>query len=524
MVATTIAQALGVTEVAGQSPANLASYLRKRHLLLLLDNFEHLISAAPLVADLLQAAPRLSMLITSRRVLQLYGEHEFAVPPLTLPDLKRLPPIEQLSDYEAVALFVLRIQTIDPGFAITSANAPVVAAICARLEGLPLSIELAAARGKLLDPQGLLARLGDRLGLLIWGPRHIPARQQTLRNTLDWSYNLLDVPTQAAFTQLAVFMGGCTLEAAEAVCQTERAFDEEQRTKRGWSLATSPPIQAALPPELHASVLLGGGWLARQQGDLAQAVAQLEASLAIWRRLRNSGGVALVLGYLGVVAYDRSEFVRATLLHEESLRLRQGTGDQWGIAVTLTNLSEVARQQGDQERALALQTQSLALFRTIGDTVGAATALLNTGLLHSQRGEHDRARALLNESLLLWQKLGEQVYLAESLEGLASVAAAQSEAARAARIGGARQRSARQSAHRYRRPTAHATSRRWIQRAHRSTRQPSPPHGRQARRSHWSKPSPMRCANNSLERKSISALTEQAASRARSLPASRRHL
>lgn len=192
--------------------------------------------------------------------------------------------------------------------------------------------------------------------------------------------------------------------------------------------------QAALPPELHASVLLGGGWLARQQGDLSQAVAQLEASLAIWRTLRDSGGVALALGYLGVVAYDQSEFVRATLLHQESLRLRQGTGDQWGIAVTLTNLSEVARQQGDQERALALQTQSLALFRTIGDAVGAATALMNTGLLHSQRGEHDRARALLNESLLLWQKPGEQVYLAESLEGLAGVAAAQSEAAR---IGGA---------------------------------------------------------------------------------------
>ena len=574
LVATTIAQALGVTDVTSQSWARLTDYLRERHLLLILDNFEHVAAAAPLVAELIQATPQVTVLITSRSVLRLYGEHEFVVPPLTMPNAKQLPPIEQLIDYEAIKLFVQRTQAIDPAFSLSSDNAPVVAAICARLEGLPLSIELAAARGKLLDPPRLLARLADRLGLLTWGPAHIPARQQTLRNTLDWSYHLLDMPTQMLLAQIAVFMGGFTLEAAEAVCvadetkgidemwvrlratqaihhqatgavadglmtllnnslldhvvggddahrfvmlETIRQYAEERLVETGiaelvqrrhasyyvaLAEAAAPALigsaqvtwlmrleeehdniraalgralawpdaevtgrlcsalwrfwmihghlsegrmwidaaliyQAIMPTALRANLLLGGGWLARQQGNLAQATGYLETSLALWRTLADQVGIAQVLGYLGVIAYDQGDFDRSQHLHQESLALRQHAGDHWGVAVALTNLGEVARQQGNEKRALELQSQSLALFRSSGDRMGEATALLNMGLLLSQTGESDRAHNLLRESLYVWQESGEQVFLAESLEALAGVAAATDQPERAARIGGA---------------------------------------------------------------------------------------
>ena len=184
----------------------------------MLDNFEHVLEAAPRVADLLAAAPQLKLLVTSRIPLHLSGEHEYPVPPLALPDPAHLPEVSSLSQYEAVALFVERARAVKADFAVTNANAPAVAEICVRLDGLPLAIELAAARVKLLSPQALLARLEQRLDLLTGGPRDLPARQQTLRATIDWSYDLLGPDEQTLFARLAVFAGGCTLEAAEAVC------------------------------------------------------------------------------------------------------------------------------------------------------------------------------------------------------------------------------------------------------------------------------------------------------------------
>lgn len=554
LVATTIAQELVVAESAGSLVKTLVEYVREQQLLLVLDNFEHVQDAAPLITQLLEASPQLKVLVTSRSLLQLYGEYEFSVPPLTLPDPKHIPSVERLLDYEAVALFVQRTQAVDASFRLTSANMANIVAICAQLEGLPLSIELAAARGKLLDPPRLLARLANRLSLLTWGPRHLPQRQQTLRNTLDWSYRLLDRPAQTLLAQLAVFMGGCTHEAVEAICQipsgtqaigdslmtllnnsllnyatsqsgtrrfvmleTIRQYGEEllrnsgdaehvtrrhanyylelaefaapelvgskqvswlsrleeehdnlrvalkralawndftmagelcSRLWRFWMLRGHLGegrmwIDSVLADESHvniplrANLLLGGGRLARQQGDLDQATAMLEASLALWQTLNDQAGTALVLGYLGVVAYDRQEFERAEQLHHESLSLRQQIGDQWGMAATLTNLGEVARQRGDQEQAFLFQEQSLALFRQVGDGVGEATALMNLGMLLFHRSDYNHAREFLIESLLLWQKLGEQVYLAESLEGLASIAAASGRAEQAARLAGA---------------------------------------------------------------------------------------
>ena len=190
-------------------------------MLLVLDNFEQVIDAAPQVSDLLSAAPRLKVLVTSREVLRLSGETDYPVPPLSLPDPKRLPSLEQLAQYEAVALFIERAVAVKPGFTITNENAPAVAEICHRLDGLPLAIELAAARVRVLPPQRMLAELSHRLSFLTGGARDLPARQKTLRGTIDWSHDLLTGDEQKLFRRLAVFVGGCTLEAIEAVCNIE---------------------------------------------------------------------------------------------------------------------------------------------------------------------------------------------------------------------------------------------------------------------------------------------------------------
>jgi predicted ATPase len=221
LVVPTIAQTLGVREAGDWLlMERLKAYLRNRRLLLFLDNFEQVLQAAPRLSELLQACPELKMLVTSRAVLHVYGEHEFPVLPLPVPDLSHLPESEALAQYAAVALFLQHAQTVKPDFQMTPANARAIASICARLDGLPLAIELAAARVKLLSPQALLARLAHRLEVLTSGAQDVPARQQTLRNTLAWSYNLLDAEEQRLFRRLSVFVGGCTLEAVESMYTT----------------------------------------------------------------------------------------------------------------------------------------------------------------------------------------------------------------------------------------------------------------------------------------------------------------
>src|SRR5918992_2625428 len=228
LVASAIAEPLGVVE-AGDQPLEegLKDFLRSKELLLLLDNFEQVLGGAPLVGELLSECPRLNVLATSRSVLRVYGEQEFAVPPLELPDHKRLPSVERLTQYEAVRLFIERAKAARPDFSVTNENAPAVAEICVRLDGLPLAIELAAARIKLLTPSAMLERLGSRLKLLGGGARDLPERQRTLRGTIEWSHALLEEGEQVLFARLAVFAGGRTLEAIEAVCegQGELAVD-----------------------------------------------------------------------------------------------------------------------------------------------------------------------------------------------------------------------------------------------------------------------------------------------------------
>jgi predicted ATPase/DNA-binding XRE family transcriptional regulator len=219
LVPSAIAQALRVKQGAGQSVAEaLERYLSHRQLLLVLDNFERLLEAGPPMAQLLAACPRLKVLVTSRVVLRLQGEHNYEVPPLTLPQAGDRPSPEQLGRYEGIRLFMQRAQAANTRFIITTENAAAVIELCRRLDGLPLAIELAAARAKVLPPEAMLTRLDNRLGLLTSGARDLPDRQVTLRATLDWSYDLLSVSERSLFAHLAVFVGGWTLEAAEAVC------------------------------------------------------------------------------------------------------------------------------------------------------------------------------------------------------------------------------------------------------------------------------------------------------------------
>jgi len=233
----TIAQALGFGE-AGNTPVieQLKGYLYDKSLLLLLDNFEQVVTAAPLLVELLLDCPGLKLLVTSRTVLRLRLEHELPVAPLVLPDLSKRAPldldVEFLSRNAAVQLFLQCAQAIKPDFNITEANAYTIAEICVHLDGLPLSIELAAARIRLLSPHKLLARLKQRLDVLTGGARDMPERQQTLRNTIKWSYDLLNRGEQQLFRRLAVFVGGCTLEAAEAIVPAASQLETSVRKRQ----------------------------------------------------------------------------------------------------------------------------------------------------------------------------------------------------------------------------------------------------------------------------------------------------
>ena len=228
LVLPTIVQALGFTERSNSSPfALIQAEMQDKHFLLILDNFEQVAAAAPQLKGLLAVCPGLKILITSRTILGLLEEQEFYVPPLALPDLACLPTCEDLSQIAAVSLFLQRVRTAHPDFQLTSENMQAVAQICVKLDGLPLALELAAARMKLFSPESLLARLDHRLSVLTSGGRYVPQRQQTLRKTIEWSYDLLTPEEQCLFRRLSVFIGGCSLQAIEAISNNMACEEDE---------------------------------------------------------------------------------------------------------------------------------------------------------------------------------------------------------------------------------------------------------------------------------------------------------
>ena len=245
LVLATIARGLGVPERTRQPIlANFSAALRDQEVLLLLDNFEHLLAAAPAVASLLRAAPGLTILATSRVPLHVHAEQVVPVPPLATVDRDHLPDLAVLAQVAAVALFVRRAQAVQPDFMLAAPNARAIAAICARLDGLPLAIELAAARTNRFAPAALLERLEPRLPWLSDGPRDAPVRQQTMQATIGWSYHLLDPDEQQLFRQVSMFAGGCTLEAAVAVCTGDGDLPLDVTRWTSGALDKQPPPAA----------------------------------------------------------------------------------------------------------------------------------------------------------------------------------------------------------------------------------------------------------------------------------------
>ena len=474
LVASTIAQALGESGVSAADA--LGAFLRDRRLLLVLDNFEQVVAAAPLVPRLLEA-PRLTVLITSRSALRVSGEHEYPVPGLPLP--------------EAVALFTDRAQAVNPHYSADAENGA-VEELCARLEGVPLAIELAAARTKLLTPAAMLGRLDSRLDLLAEGPRDAPERHRALRTTLDWSYELLTPPQQHAFAHLGVFVGGCSVEAAEAVCGGQRTTLDDLAAVIGESLARQEPtpqpritlLETVREYAVERLRLLGAeedarmrhadyflefaeaaeaastgpeqadwyGRLELEHDNLRSALAfvrergeadrELRFCVALWRSWQihghldegrsaleaalssNPSGDPLLLSRalngVGILAGEQGDFEAAAGFFEASLELARQLADHARIAAALANLGNLALFSGDLSRARLLYEESIE-ESVLGDA--SATELIvreNLGLVALDEGDLERAIVLLEESSALAAREQDERTRASSTRALAA--------------------------------------------------------------------------------------------------------
>jgi predicted ATPase/DNA-binding XRE family transcriptional regulator len=475
LVVGAVAQALGLDGQGGAAPAEqLRRFLRDRALLLVLDNFEQLAPAAPLLADLLASCPQLRVLVTSRVALRLSGEHEFVVPPLALPAPRGAPPAD-LGRCPAVALFVARARAIRAGFALTPENAPAVAEICRRLDGLPLAIELAAAWTKLLTPEALLARLsGARLlSMLAGGPRDLPARQQTLRGAIAWSYELLEPEQRQVLRALGVCVGGCTLEAAEAIAGgpphapagvlaslgalVDGSLLRQEtgpagavrlvmlETIREYALEL---LEAAgeLPAarQRHARAFLALAEAARphlQDGQQQVWLERLEAdhdnlrAALAWSRSAGEAALGLrlaealwefwlVRGYLGEGRAWIASLLALPAARRPSLAL----------ARLLRGAGRLAWAQNDWRQAAAALEQSRALCAEFGDIAGSAGALNHLGEVAEAQGRSAQAAEFFAESLALFERLGDRKGSAAALVSYGRMMQAQGQHERAAEL------------------------------------------------------------------------------------------
>ncbi len=464
LVASAVAGALGVGESAGRTlEQDLGDFLGDKELLLVLDNFEQVVDAAPLVGGLLSACPGLEVLVTSRTPLRIYGEHEYPVRPLELPDPDHLPPIETLRHNEAIRLFTERATAANAAFSLTSENAPAVAEICARLDGLPLAIELAAARTKLLSPQAICSRLGNPLEFLKGGARDLPERQRTLRGAIAWSHTLLDEDEQSLFARLAVFSGGCALEAVEDICdadgdwsvdvldglsslldksllrqqegggdeprfvmlETIREFarerleisgnaEETRKLHAAYFLALAQRGEAKLrEPEETA-------WLERldvEHDNMRAALSWTLESGEIELGLRLAGG-------LWRFWYARGHFNEGRRWLEETLA-RDG-GASAARAKALEAVGWLADDQGDIDRAVAAAEEGLRVgARTQVPSRVTASFLRMLGSAAYVRGDHEQATRRYEESLALSREASDERSVASSLLRLGNVSSDQ---------------------------------------------------------------------------------------------------
>jgi predicted ATPase/DNA-binding CsgD family transcriptional regulator len=462
LVVTTIAQTIDVKESGAESLLDLLKdHLQDKDLLLVLDNFEQVVATAPVLTELLETCPSLKLLVTSRELLRVRGEQEFALSPLAFPDLKQLPSCEALAEYGAVALFLQRAQAVKHDFHITDVNASSIAAICARLDGLPLALELAAARLQHLSLQALLARLEHRLQLLTHGPRDVHIRQQTLRNTIQWSYDLLSEQEQRLFRRLAVFVGGCTLEAAEALYttldgETRYMFDgitslidksllqqseqvgdggEEPRfmmleTIREYGLecvATSG--EREVTQEAHAMFYLRlaetaepelrgpqqAAWFQRLEREHDNFRAALNFLLE-----REQEEMALRLGsalyWFWFVRHHSREgwtFLEQALARSKACTVAVRAKALWAAG----NLAG----SGDVDRAEVLCNESLELYQEIGDIAGMGTAYFFLGCVAEWKSQTILARSLYEQSVAFSREAGVMGVVGWALHKLAQL-------------------------------------------------------------------------------------------------------
>jgi predicted ATPase/DNA-binding XRE family transcriptional regulator len=458
-----IAQALGLHDQADRPACDqIYDYLARRKSLLILDNFEQVAQAGPQIAQLLAACPQATALVTSRIALRVRGEHEVAVPPLDTADLAHLPTLENLSRCAAIALFVQRAREVNPTFELTRALAPIIAAICARLDGIPLALELAAARSKLLTPKALLARLDGRLALLTNGAADLPERQQTMRRAIAWSYDLLRESEQRLLRRLAVFIAGWTLAAAEVICGEsdretacvldgltalvnhslvvrEAGADAEPRFRLlelvreyGWEQLVAHDDVSALrsrhanyycalaemvEPELRGTEQ--AAWIQRLERDHDNLRAALW-----WAQAHEQVETGLRLA----AALQRFWELHGHLYEGRGWLERLFATAEWSAVATsvrakaLSAAGRLAYRQGDYALATPMLEQSLALARDVGDGQTIAGAIGNLGMLAMAQGDYIKATALLEESLAFWSILGDRWGLASTLDDLGTIA------------------------------------------------------------------------------------------------------
>ena len=463
LIASAIAQAVGARETGNTSlQENLMEYVGalSQPMLLVLDNFEHLVSAAPIVAQMLTAGPKLKVVVTSQAPLHIYGEHEFPVPPLALPDPKSNPPLEVLSRLPAIELFVERAQAVKHQFALTKENAPAVAAICSRLDGLPLAIELAAARIKLLSPSAMLIRLESRLSLLTGGARDLPTRQQTLRNTVEWSYGLLNVAEQTLLRRFSVFTGGCTLDALEAVCDTKGDLGLDVLDAMASLVDKSLAQQVEQVDKETRFVMLSAvrEYALERLAESNDESATRRAHAAYYLVLAEEGAEDIAA---------QPEWLDRYEVEHENFRLAIDylikTGDaEWGLRLgaalfrfweTREHFAEgrdaigrllalersasasrpklrarllfagavMAAAQGDYGSARPMFEQSLETCVELKDNRGVAVALNALAVNARDRGELTDAALLFERCLAIWKDLGDPADIARALSNLASV-------------------------------------------------------------------------------------------------------
>jgi predicted ATPase/DNA-binding SARP family transcriptional activator len=457
LLGASIAQALGLGD--GEKPVQetLVEYFRDRSMLLLLDNLEQLLPDVGLVSELLGAAPRLLVLATSRAPLRLAGEHEYPVPPLALP--RDGDAFEALAANDAVRLFAARARAVDPDFELDETNVWAVARVCERLDGLPLAIELAAARSKLLPPEAMNRRLDQTLDLLVGGAQDLPDRQRTLRATLEWSYGLLDDAERRLLARLAVFSGSWTLEDAEAVCghdgldvlHTMASLVDESLVRRvRWPEGAIRFAMLETIREFATQLLEASGEAeAMRRRHCEDVVARVEEGAAQWH-----AGVDPQESLFRVLDPDLDNLNAAlawsAAAGEIELEVRLAVAARWywalkgylgearrafeGIfersadaptelrALALVHGAIFPLRQGDTKRAAALLQESLDLYRELGDEEGIARATAELGAVAIAHQDLDRAAALYGEAVPLFRSQGKLSRVAASLGNLGTIA------------------------------------------------------------------------------------------------------